>query len=989
MRKVLLLTLSLFVVFTGMAFSQVIADFEDAANGTMGFIDGNWGAAITSIGQVTDPTGRSAGVLEINFDAAGKKDPVFLDGLLMSSSPHLISYDLYLPSDCPDNILFKIFTQDGASWKWQDVKVYARDIPKEVWYPVYFNLRAATIDGGDFSQKINRLGIEFQSYEVTGEDTTWTGKFYMDNVALVGAEPKMYADFEDPAKGTYGFVDGNWGSAITAISQATDPSGVSAGVLQIDFDASGGKDPIYVGDVLEAAVYPVMSYDIWLPADCPDSVLFKVFSQDGASWKWQDIKIYSQTIPKETWYPLVYSLAQRTAEGGDFTAKANRLGIEFQSYEVPAAQASWTGIFYIDNVQFLGSETGKKWVVADFEKESGGTLGFSNTYWGAALTGLSWASDPSGQSIGVLKTDWDFNLGTKGAFEHGNVNLGWDNTSGIDTGATAITFDVWVPAGIPGEGSQLSIFVRDHNTWTWTEEKFSISDSTVIPGQWNTISYPVIQYMEAGQLAPWFTVSVGVQLFYSVSNTWTGNIYFDNFTLIGIEEPEAEVVSPMVTAEVLTATGAVPTYQFVRIEWIDNTAGTESYNVYMSEVEITDLTAPSVTRLTNNIPHGEGFWIHRPWSKDGSERTYYYAVTAITSDGTETEITGVNVIGPITLSTSVTAKAVYDAEFASKFVLDGLDNEFVEYEDYKLYPESAGGVESAGWTVESTDMSWAATFVIDDKYLYISADVTDDDLNAIGNEPKYAGTQPWMGDALEFFIGYYNVNLLEHYHNFRDVDAPGSGDWRIAFTAWGTTGTATNNNKSFPGVEATVYQKFTGDGYIIEARITLDSLAMNNHFEVVDGAMMPMQINGNDLDPDNGDEGRTLQANWGTAGGHQAWLRPGAWGFLEVLGGPSSIDKAVVELPKTFELLNNYPNPFNPITNIRFQLPKTAEVTVIIFDILGNKVRSLESGRREAGVHTIQWDGTNDTGQKVTSGIYFCKFKADEFSKTQKMMLIK
>ncbi|MBI4810963.1 MAG: T9SS type A sorting domain-containing protein, partial [Ignavibacteriales bacterium] len=72
---------------------------------------------------------------------------------------------------------------------------------------------------------------------------------------------------------------------------------------------------------------------------------------------------------------------------------------------------------------------------------------------------------------------------------------------------------------------------------------------------------------------------------------------------------------------------------------------------------------------------------------------------------------------------------------------------------------------------------------------------------------------------------------------------------------------------------------------------------------------------------------------------------------------------------KTFALLHNYPNPFNPSTTIEYQLPKTGNVEIKIFSINGQLVKTLESTHKIAGTHAVVWDGKNNTGQTVASGL--------------------
>ena len=102
--------------------------------------------------------------------------------------------------------------------------------------------------------------------------------------------------------------------------------------------------------------------------------------------------------------------------------------------------------------------------------------------------------------------------------------------------------------------------------------------------------------------------------------------------------------------------------------------------------------------------------------------------------------------------------------------------------------------------------------------------------------------------------------------------------------------------------------------------------------------------------------------------------------------GPISVR---VEPPRDFSLAQNVPNPFNPTTTIRFELPKAADVTLKVFNLLGQEVRTLINGRQEAGFHTVVWDGRNTSGRAVASGVYFYHLQAGTFSKAKKMLLLK
>jgi hypothetical protein len=102
------------------------------------------------------------------------------------------------------------------------------------------------------------------------------------------------------------------------------------------------------------------------------------------------------------------------------------------------------------------------------------------------------------------------------------------------------------------------------------------------------------------------------------------------------------------------------------------------------------------------------------------------------------------------------------------------------------------------------------------------------------------------------------------------------------------------------------------------------------------------------------------------------------------LGGVVSIDDMNSELPNSYTLSNNYPNPFNPTTTIDFSIPEQANVKVIIYDALGNQVDVIADGVRSAGNYSVTWNAANHA-----SGIYFYKLETNNFVQVRKMVLMK
>ncbi len=94
-------------------------------------------------------------------------------------------------------------------------------------------------------------------------------------------------------------------------------------------------------------------------------------------------------------------------------------------------------------------------------------------------------------------------------------------------------------------------------------------------------------------------------------------------------------------------------------------------------------------------------------------------------------------------------------------------------------------------------------------------------------------------------------------------------------------------------------------------------------------------------------------------------------------------------LPQEFALQQNYPNPFNPTTNISYNLKTAGHVSLVIYDVLGSKVQTLVSRNQAPGYHSVTWNGTNNFGSKVNSGVYIYTLKAGQLLESKKMILMK
>lgn len=98
----------------------------------------------------------------------------------------------------------------------------------------------------------------------------------------------------------------------------------------------------------------------------------------------------------------------------------------------------------------------------------------------------------------------------------------------------------------------------------------------------------------------------------------------------------------------------------------------------------------------------------------------------------------------------------------------------------------------------------------------------------------------------------------------------------------------------------------------------------------------------------------------------------------------TSVENENGELPSEYNLAQNFPNPFNPVTTIAYQLPQSGRVSLIVYDLLGAEVATLVNSVQSAGIHSVRWNAAN-----VASGIYFYRLRAGSFTQTRKLVVIK
>ena len=337
-------------------------------------------------------------------------------------------------------------------------------------------------------------------------------------------------EFEMDAQGWF---DNGWGGGLTDVSQVADPTGLSDGVLSVGYNIGADKKGVLEFPSTDATTGKLITYHVWLPADFPDGVDFELWIQDNASWGWSDAGytiFKSQDIPKEVWFPLttdIISLSLRASNVDLINNKIGKAGIQLGAWNVSDTDATWSGTFYIDNVELVGAAPQ---YFAQFETDASGW--FDNG-WGGGLTDVSQGADPTGLSTGVLSVGYNIGADKKGVLEFPSLDA---------TAASVISYNVWLPADFP-DGVDFELWIQDNASWGWSDAGYTIYKSQDIPKEvWFPLTIDIVSLSIRASNVDLINNKIGkggIQLgAWNVSDTdaaWSGTFYIDDAALLSAD----------------------------------------------------------------------------------------------------------------------------------------------------------------------------------------------------------------------------------------------------------------------------------------------------------------------------------------------------------------------------------------------------------------------------------------------------------------------
>ena len=484
-------------------------------------------------------------------------------------------------------------------------------------------------------------------------------------------------------------------------------------------------------------------------------------------------------------------------------------------------------------------------------------------------------------------------------------------------------------------------------------------------GGWNHYAYALQDFAYTDGTTAFDTSAITVFQILAEGNGAEGRTFhFDN---LWTGTPDIDVVAPNAPENV----SGIPGSNFNLVTWtdIDGEEG-EMYHVFGSTNPITDLNAEGIEAIATNVIEGAQTATHYLVSPlEDMDVTYYYAVLCVDAAG--------NIGAPGITSSPVTNQAkgipTISLDVPSNFVADG---DLGEWTNSGIMPFVINPTTGGVWSNvdDESDLNGTVYLAIDDDYLYFAADVIDDDYH-------FGEGNWWDQDALQLFLGLYDSRGPKH-SAIKRGDEP---DY-VIYANENTLHLDNPGNVSIGSSDEEHYhfEMFDPD-YVLEGKISLDTLAAlsgDPRFYPANGMKVPIDIYFHDND--NG----TWEGNVGysTLSNDQQWNNPGEWSFTWI-GDQSTVlgnDNEAPIAPEVFALYPNYPNPFNPVTNINFSLPDNQRVNLGIYSVTGRLVESLLNEDRVSGFHSVQWNAG-----RHASGVYFYRLDAGANSKTQKMILLK
>ena len=488
--------------------------------------------------------------------------------------------------------------------------------------------------------------------------------------------------------------------------------------------------------------------------------------------------------------------------------------------------------------------------------------------------------------------------------------------------------------------------------------------------QWHEYAVPLISFMPVEGTVGFDPASIatfGIMAGNPGSVNGTGVagsvLYFDD---IWTGTPDFDVIAPVAVENL---SGIPGTYTNL-ITWSDVPGEEgERYNLYYSSDPISDVSTAEVVQL--KIDEGLQLMEHvlRAPVSDQSV-SYYYAITCTDAAGNVSDVASLS--SPVTNTAQGVVTISLNAP-TNTFSADGDLSEWSGITPIHMAPSGGGYIVTNTIIDGDADLSLDVYLAVDDTYLYVAMDV-EDDVVSTTNDTTYKNDSP------DLFIGLYNWHGLPH-TSYKRGSEP-DYHFRFAYDRALVDGLANGDSLLVPGTEYSWEEKFP-TGYTVEARIPWQLLVDrfgDNLFTPIEGMRIPLDFSINDADATGTREGILT---YSPINEDQSWNNVSLWLYTWIGNLWTDVGHEGNTVNK-YSLSQNFPNPFNPTTQINYTLEKSGLVTIKVYDILGKLVATLVNEQQNSGLHTINFNAA-----KFTSGVYIYQINSGSFTSTKKMILVK
>ncbi len=456
-----------------------------------------------------------------------------------------------------------------------------------------------------------------------------------------------------------------------------------------------------------------------------------------------------------------------------------------------------------------------------------------------------------------------------------------------------------------------------------------------------------------------------------LTNIWTGN-------------PKIDVVPPAAPTGVSVIANGDNSNTII---WTDVPGQkNESYSVYYSLNQITDITAKGVEVAATGIGHGTNLAIHKLIAPATDQNvSYYYAVVCRNAAG----ILGSPGSTGGATTNMATGVAIISPEPPANFQADGDISEWeaAGIKPFRLYSSDNSGTIVPGSKIANDTISSGDVYVAVDKdYLYVAGHINTN------NVYFDAANSSWLNTATDLFLGLYNWHGASH----TSLVGGASPDYHFRFAK---DRVIVDNfgidSLAVPGPNYFWDQRFPDPmaGYNFEAKISWDDIAhkanggntrTDNVFVPQIGMRIPFDIELGTVT--TGATQRDGQLDYSSIANGNSYANVAVWTntWIGDQWNVTGVKDKSAGTVNGYNLSQNYPNPFNPSTSIRYNLMKPGMVTLTVYDILGRRVSTLVNNYQTAGAHTVSFDAS-----KLASGVYIYRINAGNFQSVKKMMLLK